>query len=92
MFSNDFNVEKYRKNELNALAYTICKCCTNLNKDEIYSELTNSLKNEYMQKLLSISKYAKIHDRLILDNLKKRRINSVIFISKILDLIRKIKK
>ena len=45
-----------------------------------------------MQKLLSISKYAKIHDRLILDNLKKRRINSVIFISKILDLIRKIKK
>ena len=92
VFSNDFNVEKYRKNELNALAYTICKCCTNLNKDEIYSELTNSLKNEYMQKLLSLSKYAKIHDRLILDNIKKRRINSVILISKILDLIRKIKK
>lgn len=62
---------------MNTLAYTICKCCTNLNKDEIYSELTSSLKNEYMQKLLSLSKYAKIYDRLILDNLKKEEENNM---------------
>ncbi len=90
LFQEEFDKDAFRINELSTVAFMVYTCCTKLNSKEAIQELENTImKSEYLNMLLAEVQSARMRDKLLLLPLEHKKYSSVLFRSKLLQLLRR---
>lgn len=93
LFQEEFDKDAFRINELATVSFMVYTCCTKLSAKEAVQELENTVtQSEYLLLLLEKVQSARMQDKLLLIPFLRQRYSTVIFRSKILYLLRKIKE
>lgn len=91
IFQEEFDRKVFRITQLATVSFMVYMCCIKLNKKEAVEELENVItKSKYLDTLLKEVQSARMHDKLLLMPLMKRRYLRVIIRSEILHLLRSI--
>lgn len=90
LFQEDFQVIEYRRSEIASVLFSIYSCCIKLNKNDAALELSSIIDNSYLQCLFALKQDCRIDHEILLTLLQKKKVKSVIYICKVLRLIRKL--
>lgn len=92
LFPGDFDVERFRKNELSTVAFTVYMCSIKLAEDDAAEEMRiASSESTYLAELLKYTNSARLHDKLLLYPMKGKKYLAVIKRSKMLRIIRSLR-
>lgn len=92
LFQEEFDKDAFRINELATVSFMVYTCCTKLSAKEAVQELESTTeKSEYLAVLLGEVQSVRMRDKFLLIPFLHQRYLTVVFRSKILYLLRKIK-